>query len=277
MTLSPQQMLELANQSAEQSEVDMSQESTGGGGIKLFPAQYARARLVRYLELGKQAREFGGKAKEPALEVRLGFALFDADPDAAELEYGYKDDTGAYRPGIFNPYSLSISNNVKAKAKIAFDKMNYKGTAKSFAQLLGQTFLIKLDVAKSKDGKREYNVIDWAATMPPVDPMNPRKRLEVPSAPEDMYQIFLWNMPTQDTWDSLFIDGKREDGSSKNFLQETCLKATDFEGSALQLMLAGGGGDVPSAPAEPSNTQQQSAELPEEPTEPEIPTDDIPF
>ena len=64
-------------------------------------------------------------------------------------------------------------------------------------------------------------------------------------------KIFLWDQPTKECWDSLFIDGERDeikDGKetgkkiSKNWIQETILKATNFKGSALDILLQGAGG-----------------------------------
>ena len=55
-------------------DVDMSETSKGGGGGRLLPAGYAMARLVEYIELGKQIETFQGKPKAPALQFRLGFS-----------------------------------------------------------------------------------------------------------------------------------------------------------------------------------------------------------
>ena len=63
-------------------------------------------------------------------------------------------------------------------------------------------------------------------------------------------KIFLWDQPSIECWDSLFIEGERDeikDGKetgkkvSKNWIQETILKATNFKGSALDVLLQGAG------------------------------------
>ncbi len=58
--------------------------------------------------------------------------------------------------------------------------------------------------------------------------------------------MLLWNAPSQEQWASIFIDGSYtreidgvEQTFSKNFLQEECLSASNFTGSALEGMLGG--------------------------------------
>ena len=51
--------------------------------------------------------------------------------------------------------------------------------------------------------------------------------------------MFLWDRPTKEDWDSLFVEGKWDNGDSKNYVQEKILEATDFEGSPLHQLLEG--------------------------------------
>ena len=229
-----------AQAAAQQAAIDMSQASTGGGGERrVFPAGYAFAQLVEVVEFGKHPQEFGGKAKDPALEFRLGFAIWGGDP---ANPYNREDGT----PNVIRTWDIKLSNNEKAKAKIAFDKLNYKGTAKSFPELLGEKYLIKIDVKASKaDATKKFNDIDLKGTLPPFDPVS-RQPYAIPEAPDDVYRLFLWSLPTKAGWDSLFLEGSREDGTSKNYLQEKCLAALDFPGSALEQMLRGSGAAIPS-------------------------------
>lgn len=77
-------------------------------------------------------------------------------------------------------------------------------------------------------------------------------------------KIFLWDQPNQACWDSLFIEGERDEKDasgketgkkvSKNWIQETILKAVNFKGSALDTMLSGAGGLEAAADAEVSGT-----------------------
>jgi hypothetical protein len=66
--------------------------------------------------------------------------------------------------------------------------------------------------------------------------------------------MFLWDYPSKEAWDSLFIEGTWDDGKSKNMLQELCMSATNFDGSPLQQMLMGGVPALPTTPAAPTVT-----------------------
>lgn len=240
--------------------VDMSEVSKGGGGGRLLPAGYAMARLVRYIEFGMQPQEYQGTAKDPALEFRLGFAVWgDTAPhdprepkDRPETLFHNPDGS----PGFISTYDMKLSNNEKAGSKKAFDKMNWQGKARHFAQFLGEAFLVKIEHQDIKDqpGKKRARLV-LADTLPPFDAVN-RQPYPVPQAPDDAYELFLWASPTKESWDSLHIEGTNDQGKSKNYLQEKCLAALDFPGSRLEQLLKGGG-DLPSpeqlaAPAAPA-------------------------
>lgn len=206
-----------------------------GGSSKLLPAGYALGRLVEYVELGKQPQEFGGKAKDPAMEVQLGFALWGE---------GISEADGT--PYIVRPYSMAISRNEKAKAFKLFARLNWKGTATHYAELLGDAFLIPIvHVAKSKTDATLVSRIDTDNILPPLDALS-KQPYNVPPAPDDLYRIFLWEYPTIEGWNALHIDGKYDDGKSKNRIQETMLGASDFAGSPLEQLLLSAG--IPALP-----------------------------
>jgi hypothetical protein len=255
MTL--EEMRRLADEAAEQAEVDMS-ETQSGGFSRLYPPGYAFARLVEYVEFGKHSEEFNGKPKPPALTFKLGFAIWGTPPGQKE---SYHNEDGS--PGIIRTYDMRISNNEKAGSKLAFDKLNYKGKAKQFYQFLGEAFLIKIEQKARRDGKGMRNQIVLKETLPPFEPAT-GSPYKIDEAPADMYRLFIWNRPTKQGWDSLFIDGKTDDGKSKNFIQEKCLAAVDFEGSPLQRMLSGAG-ELPSP-------EQLAEKAPETPATPAAPT-----
>lgn len=263
-------LLALANEAAESAEVDMSEVQAGGGFSKVYPTGYAFARLVEYVEFGKHIDEFDGKQKPPALNFRLGFAIWGQPPGQEDT---YHNEDGS--PGIIRTWDLRISNNEKATVKIAFDRMNYKGGAKQFYQFLSQPFLIHIEKYTGKD-KKERNRINLKNTLPPHDPATGTP-YKIDEAPAEMYRLFLWNNPTKEGWDSLFIEGTRDDGKSKNFLQERCMTAVDFEGSPLQQMLSGGASlPVPEElaaekPKEEAAPAQETPAAPAAPAAPETP------
>ena len=231
----------LAAQDVAESGIDLNEAVKGGGGGRLLPEGYAFGRLVEYIEFGNQPQEFQGQAKDPALEFTLGFAL---------TGQGYQNDDGT--PYIVRTYNTALSRNEKSRAFKMFKALNWKGTAKSFAQLLGETFLVKIkQVPKSKTDPTIVSRIDLDGFLPPLDPVT-RQPYPVAEAPDDMYRLFLWSRPTKEAWDSLFIEGEY-DGKSKNRIQEQILAALDFQGSPLlQLLMQSGVTALPTAaPATP--------------------------
>ena len=231
----------LAAQDVAESGIDLNEAVKGGGGGRLLPEGYAFGRLVEYIEFGNQPQEFQGQAKDPALEFTLGFAL---------TGQGYQNDDGT--PYIVRTYNTALSRNEKARAFKLFKALNWKGTAKSFAQLLGETFLVKIkQVPKSKTDPKIVSRIDLDGFLPPLDPVT-RQPYPVAEAPDDMYRLFLWSRPTKEAWDSLYIEGEYE-GKSKNRIQEQILAALDFQGSPLQqLLMQSGVTTLPTAaPATP--------------------------
>ena len=243
MTQSIEELRALANAEAEESGIDMNEAVKGGGGGRLLPAGYAFGRLIEYVELGKQPQEFGGKAKEPCLEYTIAFALWGQ---------GYQNDDGT--PYIIRPYSQALSRNDKAGAFLLFKALNWKGTAKNFGQLLGETYLVKIHhVPKSKADQTIVSRIDMKGFLPPLDPVT-RQPYAIPDVPVEQYNLFLWNRPTKAAWDKLYIEGQWEakegkPAESKNRVQETILGALDYQGSPLQQLLGGAVQALPQAAA----------------------------
>lgn len=227
---------------------DMNEAVSGGGGGRLVPAGQYVGRIVEYVDLGLQPQEYQGKPKDPAPEIRLGICLFYSNPEKP----------GDPDPYVIRPRELAISRNEKATAFKAFAAMNYKRdpNIKHFAQFIGEPFLFHIDVKTSKESKRQYNVVVWDKTAPAIHPVT-KQPYDVPQAPDEMYRIFLWDNPTKEDWDSLYIEGEREDGTSKNFVQEKILAALNYQGSPLQLLLEGGSGLV--APVQAAQAPQAAA------------------
>lgn len=227
---------------------DMNESVSGGGGGRLIPAGQYVGRIVEYVDLGLQPQEYQGKPKDPAPEIRLGICLFYSNPDKP----------GEPDPYVIRPRELAISRNEKATAFKAFAAMNYKRdpNIKHFAQFIGEPFLFHIDVKTAKESKRQYNAVVWDKTAPAIHPVT-KQPYDVPQAPDELYRIFLWDNPTKEDWDSLYIEGERDDGTSKNFVQEKILAALDYQGSPLQLLLEGAGGLA--APAQAAQAPQAAA------------------
>ncbi|QFP93563.1 hypothetical protein [Pectobacterium phage CX5] len=214
----------LINDVIETQAVDMTETSTGGGG-GLMPEGYAMARVVTYIELGMQPQEFGGKAKAPAPEVKLGFKLF-----------GGADN--CYDGRFISTFDLAMMNNEKANAKKFFDKLNWDGSLRHFAQALGRAYLIPITINTNEKTKKQSNRIKLDGILPPIDPVS-RGAYPVPEVTAEDLRYFFFDKPTKETWDSLFVEGSFDDGGSKNKVQEKIMTALNFPGSALEQLISG--------------------------------------
>lgn len=234
---------------------DMTQK-VSGGGAKLLPEGWTFARMVEYIEFGNQPQEFNGKAKDPQLEAQIGFALYDT------AGRDYSNDDGS--PYVVRLYPMAVHRNEKARAFKLFAAMNWRKMYTHFAEMLGDAYLVYIKhEPKSKTDQTIVSRIDIDKIMPPLDQMS-GQAFPIPEARDEDIKYFLWDKPTKETWADLFIEGKFDDGKSKNILQEKCLGATNFEGSALQQLLNGASGlALPSA----SEVAQVNPTLPAQPAE----------
>lgn len=243
------EMQALAAKAAETSE-DMSKSEGGGGGARLLPAGHCFARLVQYVDLGSQPQEFNGTSKGNSPEFRLGFAVYGE---------GYQNEDGT--PYIIRTFDTAMKRFDKATGFKLFKALNWKGTATSFPQLIGEAFLLKIKHVENKTTKKVASRIDLDGFLPPLDPVT-KQPYPIPEArPEDLL-LFLWDHPMKSEWDKLHIDGTKDDGTSKNFVQEKILGAVNFAGSPLEQMLGGGAASLalPTAPwAEPAAPATEAA------------------
>lgn len=209
---------------------DMNVAVAGGGGGRLFPTGQYLAVLVEYVDLGTQPQEFGGKAKDPAPEFQLGFAVIGTEANETE-------------PFIYRTFPMALSRNEKSGAFKAFKAMNYTQNAsiKHFAQFLGQPFLLSFTQYTPKGKDKPAMKLDLSQTKPPFDPVS-KQPYALPAYEWSKYiKYFLWNSPTIETWDALYVEGQWDDGASKNRTQNTIIGALNFDGSALhQLLLQAG-------------------------------------
>lgn len=227
-------------------------ETPAGGEFEYTPPKEGRtvARFVEYIEIGNQPQKpFEGKPKPDAAEVFLGFELLNPARDLREIEV-----EGGEKKLVADFIRIRLPKKLgeKARFKKLFNKMLYgRDGITHIAQMLGEAFLVGISHGKSADGKKTYVNLDkdgeWNVGAPRIeDPLEGTvKNLNVRENIRPL-RIFLWNNATQDTWDSLYIDGTRkvkvegvETEVSKNWLQELILSAKNYQGSPLEALLAG--------------------------------------
>lgn len=232
------------------------------------PAGVTIGRFIEYIEIGKQKQaDYQGKKKPDAECVRLTFELLHPKKNLHEYEVEGEKRVRADRVSI----RVSKKMSDKAKFKKLFNAMTYgRDSVKHMAQMLGEAFIITIyHNVVEKDGKKNtYVNLDndgtYGISAPFVtDPLEDTKTAVPVQDAISPLRLFLFNNPTKETWDSLFIDGTRErklDGGavehvSKNWLQELILSATNYTGSAVEALL-GGVAELP--------TSEEEVEQPEE-------------
>jgi hypothetical protein len=253
------------------------------------PAGLTQARFIGYVECGNRPQSFEGQAKADAQEVRMYFEL-----------NGKKHRNEVDGKVFTNVQSERLTKKFgdKATFRKLFNKMTYgRPGITHMKDMLGEDFLITIQhntvpAADGKKAKTFANMRDgegtWLIQGPFQTVMNDdgeevRKAFPAPAMTQPA-KLLLWDNPSKEQWDSLFIDGTRETKDdkgnvtqvSKNWLQEDILtKATDLQGSALEALLGGVADltldddvpddlpDEPVAPktpaAEPKQTKQVAA------------------
>lgn len=216
------QLNALIAQAVELQEVDMTETGTSGGG-GLMPDGWALARVVEYIEFGQHPQQYQGKPNGKfADEFKITFKLFGGDYD------------GRY----ISTFDLAVSNTAKAQAKKLFDNLNYTSDLQHPAQALGRAYMVKIDVHKNTTTNKESNRLNLGMILPPIEQVS-KKPYDVPVVDESELKLFLFNVPTKESWDALFMEGNWDNGDSKNKVQEKILTATNFPGSALEQLLSG--------------------------------------
>lgn len=248
---------ELAAMAADQEDQTVEQTTTFDNEPP--PAGVTVGRFIEYIELGKQKQpDYMGKPKPPADGVRVTFELLHPKKNIHEYEVEGDKRIRADRVSI----RLTKKMSDKASFKKLLKSMTYgRDDVKHMAQMLGEAFIINIyHNVVEKEGKKTtyanlHNDGAYGIGAPFVtDPLEGTKT-EVPVREAiSPLRLFLFNNPTKETWDSLFIDGTREvkkDGGavehvSKNWLQELILSSISYAGSALEALL-GGVADLPTS------------------------------
>lgn len=217
------------------------------------PAGVTVARFVEYIELGVHPQKpFKGVAKADIAKVRLAFDLL-APKNIRTVQIDGVETKICDRQYV----DLTMSQSDKSNFMKYFRAMTYgRQDIKHFAQMLGEAFVVTVshNVSEKAGVKKIYTNLHADGTVNitapySVDPLtDERTDVKVP-APMSPIKLFLFDNPTKETWDSLFIDGTRTkkaaDGTetqvSKNWLQLSICQATNFSGSALEQMLQGAG------------------------------------
>lgn len=223
-------LIDIANEAQ-----DVVDTKAGGGDFKPPREGVALLRLCSYIELGTYAGEWKGKPKQNQ-KVLIEFELVHPDHKIVGNDGSFK---GYHRVMV----RINKSGHAKSKYMAVFNRLNHDGsvhfekdTIPSIGRFLGKAFLgtIFHNVYKEKTYANLDRDGDFAIGAPrsavtsmgvptgeftdiPVPEMNVKPRL------------FLWDSPGmtdsayQGMWESIFIDGEKDDGTSKNWIQNLIL------------------------------------------------------
>ena len=205
-------------------------------------AGVALLRLRSYLELGVKAPK--DPTHKPQRSVRLTFELHHPD----HMISGTKEDGTTYAfPDTLNVY-VNIAGPTSKFGKL-FAKMNYLGTAVHMSQLVGMPFLGSIH-HNEWQGKTYVNLNndanEWTIGAPiHTDVMtNATTNIPVPEL-DGQKQVFLYDHPELDEadiremWDAIYIDGVKQDGSSKNWIQEAIKESLTWDTSKTKQAVEG--------------------------------------
>jgi hypothetical protein len=240
---------------------DQTQAKTGGGGIELPAEGPCNLRLVAYIELGKHERNgFNGGPKKKQDMVTMTFELSGKNHPPVETDNG-----------VF-PQRITITENHSLNEKARFFKLfqllNYKGTVKHAAALLGEAFRGRVvhEAWVSDPTKKSAKLFDkktgsYTISPPRVEvtdedgqPTGEYREIKVAPAISEQ-RCFLWNYADMEQWASLFIDGEYEErkdatgkvvapAASKNKFQLQITSALNYKGSPIQQLLTNGGAEL---------------------------------
>lgn len=217
---------------------DLTKPSTGGGDFAPPAEGPTRLRLVSYIETGVHTTMFKGAPKtKPRSEMTF------------ELS-GPKHEPRKLDDGTLIPHRINVKEVVGTTARNGYIKLfnllNTDGTAKNFLDvLLDGAWRANVSHFKFKGNDGTDRVVaqikkDGAYTIQPVSFEDPEtgevRTVAVPPAITTP-RVFLWDYPDLDQWDSLYIDGTRDDGTSKNYIQEKIKSAENFKGSPIYDLL----------------------------------------
>lgn len=271
----------LAAQAAK--EEDYTQVITGVNFERVLPAAGAAlCRFKEYIEIGQHPTASQMYPdKKPTRKARFVFEIVTPKHQIKVKEGTPEEFTIAPTLNI----TINLSKSDKGNFVKLFKKLNYKQEAIHPAQLLGSAYLCDIVHAWKKGDDKKTTKPSYANLKDTEGVFTLRApRIEDPLAGTSTdipvpnlnkgtpsLRVFLYDNPTMQTWDSLFIDGtytKDDKEISKNWLQNMILGALDFNGSKLDEILSSddgqGLGELPT-----EEVKKEAKPIPESNTPPD--------
>lgn len=221
----------------------------------------ALARLVGVIEIGEH-EVTGGPNIAPKIKdrIRYVFELF------GKKYPNYKLDDGTEIPQRVSR-SITNSRHEKSTQYAWVSAMDPEKKYSHPIQMIGDSFIVVI----------EHKVVPDGSTIAYIKSVEQAQKEDLDTgeitpieAPEPLsdYMIFMWENPSLEMWNSLYIPGEF-DGRSRNIFQNMISEAVNFEGSPAAAMLAkaiedgenvtGVNDDEADQPADGSATPQEPA------------------
>ena len=195
-------------------------EATAGGGT--IPAGKGMMRLVGAVEIGKQKKIYNGAVKFTK-QIMLTWELSGKK---------WPEDNGR---NMTRSQRYTNSDSSKAELHKMFLEMDPHQEYTHIAQLLNEVFIGEIVHKKSKSSDKVFANVSGIAYPIQEDPATGEELdYRQAAAPRTGKLMgFVWDFPTLEDWDNLYIEGKYDDGGSRNVLQQSIRAADDFEGSPI--------------------------------------------
>ena len=247
-------LLDQAKKAVKENRLKDQTADTGSFEYEIPAAGPTAARFVGYVEIGNRPqKEFQGKPKPDCMEA---FLFFELNSKKHARTVGEGDDERTFFP--VHRERVQVKAGERANFVKLLKKMAYGRDITHMASMLGDAFLIRgvHNTSGEGDKKKTYFNIrtkdDGYLVSAPMynankDPLGEEDMQPLPvPEPTEPIKLLLWDDPTPEQWQSIFMDGERtvkdEDGNevtrSKNWMQEDIIEnATNFSGSPLEALI----------------------------------------
>ncbi len=253
-----------------------------GGGAEPPAAGVCRLRLVGYIETGVHTSEYQGTAKtKPRCEITFELSGPKHEPK--------KSEDGTLRPHL-QVIRETIGYHVKSNYMKIFSLLNNGGEATNYLDLLDTAYIgniTHVERVKPDGTKKTFANLkkDGAYQIKPTvfeDAETGETRTVKVNPAVSPVRWFLWDAPTLEDFDALFVAGTYDDGGTKNKLQQAIVTAENFEGSPIQRLLLEAGREIPvfdktepvadedDADATPTKAPAKAADKPKAVTKPKV-------
>ncbi len=252
---------------------DQSKETSGDFKYEPPAAGPCVARLISYIEIGNHKPKVDKFNKGAQPKAIIQFELL-GKKHAREIEVdGVKK---IVYPVITE--ELSISGSKKSWFYRMVQALDYGRGFTNIAFMVGDAYKITVLHNEVEEGGKKAvfaNIRDdssWKISAPVQEVEGEdgelvTKKLKVPE-PTAPLRLLLWDAPSVEMWDSIFIAGSRKrevDGKevevSNNWIQDRVTRAENFGGSAVEAVLASSNGGLPKQKAQGATESDEEADL----------------